>query len=272
MAIKLPPTVLLRVLNLDGDPLGNATLSLYQTQNGQIADGPPSLKLTTGDNGTVILPTRTSPDGGKGDQFGGLKPDGSNGVYLISCTYNGVTDYRWLKSWQLSDAYVRTRKAALFTELRFNVPIDAVDDATNLATNAVITDSEKDTALSGLVDGNQTVAVNLPNKKDAWIELDLGKDQEVTEIDLIGHDPHFWQRFDILAYFTGQKPQDARPYAHEIDWNWNLQTRPDLLPNNVVSMPYRGAGKGVRYIRFVCKEPGESANIAEIRVLGAKGT
>jgi hypothetical protein len=271
-ALKLPPTVLLRVLNLDGDPLGNASLSLYQTQNGEIGAGPPALTLTTGDNGTVILPTRPASQGGKGDQFGGLQADGSNGVYLVACTYNGVTDCRWLKAWQLSDAYARTNKAALFTELRFNVPIDAIDTTTNLAAAAKITDSENDANLAGLTDGNQTVNVTLPNKKDAWIELDLGKDQVVTEVDLIGSDPHFWQKFDILAYFTGQKPQDARPYGHEVDWSWNFYARPDLLPGNIVSMPYRGAGKGVRYLRFVCKEPGESAAIAEIKVFGAKGT
>ena len=271
-ALKLPPTVLLRILNLDGDPLGNASLSLYQTQNGEIGAGPPALTLTTADNGTVILPTRPSPQGGKGDQFGGLQADGSNGVYLVACTYNGVTDCRWLKAWQLSDAYARTGKAALFTELRFNVPIDTIDTSTNLAATAKISDSENDSNLAGLTDGNQAVNVTLPNKKDAWLELDLGKDQVVTEVDLIGSDPHFWQKFDILAYFTGQKPQDARPYAHEVDWSWNFYARPDFLPGNIVSMPYRGAGKGVRYLRFVCKEPGESANIAEIKVLGAKGT
>ncbi len=271
-ALKLPPTVLLRILNLDGAPLANATLSLYQTQKGEIGAGPPALTLTTGGNGTVILPTRPGPQGGKGDQFGGLQADGANGVYLLACTYNGVTDCRWLKAWQLSDAFARTGKAALFTELRFNVPIDTIDATANLAASAKITDSENDKNLAGLTDGNATVNVTLPNKKGSWIELDLGKDQVITEVDLIGSDPHFWQKFDILAYFTGQKPQDARPYAHEVDWGWNFYARPDLLPGNIVAMPYRGAGKGVRYLRFVCKQPGESAGIAEIKVLGAKGT
>jgi hypothetical protein len=270
--LKLPPTVLLRILNLDGDPLANAALSLYQTQNGEIKDGPPVLKLTTGDNGTVLLPSRAGSDG-KTDQFGGLEPNGSNGVYLVACSFNGVTDYRWIKAWQLSDSYVRTGKAAVFSELRFNVPSDIVDTSVDLAANRSVTDSDKDPAskLSALVDGDTETSVELPNSKDSWLEIDLGRDREITEIDLLGKNPEFWNRFDILTYFTGQKPQDARPFAHEVDWGWNLHARPDLAGPGLLSMPYRGSGKGVRYIRLVCKEPSNHApKLSEIRVYGAK--
>jgi hypothetical protein len=126
--------------------------------------------------------------------------------------------------------------------------------------------------LTALADGDMATSVDLPNKVGDWIEIDLGKDQAVTEVDVAGKDSHFWQRFDIVTYFTGEKVEQASHFGHELDWTWDMSTRPELGDNGVQWLPYRGSGRGVRYIRLVCKEPaaGEKATASEIRVFGAK--
>jgi len=269
---KLPGTIIVRALDSDFEPLPSTELRVYQSKNGEVDMTEPAFRLITGDNGSVLLPIRVGSDG-KSDQFGGLQADGSNGVYLISATVNGTTSTTWLKAWQLIDSANRTQKQAIVAQLIFNVPFMPVDTATNTAGGATITDSEKDDAqkMSALNDGNLTTNVSLPNKKGEWIEIDLGKDQAVTQIEILGKDPTFWQHFDIKSYFTGETINQASPYSHEVDWSWNLRTRPYLAEGGARGFVYRGRGRGVRYIRFICREPSvTTAEIAEIRVHGAK--
>ena len=265
---KLPGTILIRAMTVDGDLLPNTELRFYQSKDGQLTTDSPTFRLITGDNGTVLLPVRTGTTG-KGDQFAGLSQDGSNGVYLIAATVNGVTDYAWLKAWQLSDLYSRTSKEAAFVELRFNVPFAEVDSSTNLATGAKFSDSAGATSeqLSALADGTFTT----PIKVGQWFEIDLGKDEPVTEIDVFSGGRSFWKKFDIITYFSGETVHQASPYAHEIDWDWNLKTRPQLDATSGPYLAYRGKGQGVRYIRFACKDAGAATDgPTEIRVFGAK--
>lgn len=269
---KMPGTVIVRALNRDGDILPNTELRFYQSKDGEIQTAEPAFRLITGDGGSVLLPTRTGSDG-KSDHFGGLQPDGSNGVYLISATRNGVTDYAWLKAWQLCDSVSRTGKPAVFVEFRFNMPYAEVDSSRNLAQGAVITDSAKTDAakLTPVADGLFDKAATLPNVAGAWIDFDLGKDQTVTEVDVIPRDGEsFWKRFDIVTYFTGQTVTQASKFGHEVDFAWNYKVRPNFDMGNEAYLAYRGNGRAVRNIRIVCKEPGAKATPFEIRVYAAK--
>jgi hypothetical protein len=170
------------------------------------------------------------------------------------------------------DSFSRTGKPAIFAELRFNVPYAIVDSESNIALGKAITDSEASSAeqLNALVDGDATKLIDLPNKVGDWIEIDLGKDQTVSEIQLLGKDPSFWNKFDIMTYFTGETINQASPFAHEVDFSWNLQTRPEQAGTDVTGLVYRGVGKGVRYIRLICRTPGASAKLGEIKVFGTK--
>jgi hypothetical protein len=259
---KLPGTIIVRAMNRDGDILPNTELRFYQSKDGAITTAEPTFRLVTGDGGSVILPVRVGGDG-KRDQFGGLMADGSNGVYLVAATRNGVTDTAWIKAWQLCDSLSRTNKPAVFTELRFNVPFEEVDSSKNLAVGAKFTSEGGLDKLEGLADGSY----NLPVKVGKWFEIDLGKDTAVTEIDVSGD---FWKKFDILTYFTGEKVEQASAFAHEIDWDWNMQVRPEVEGGHSY-LAYRGTGKSVRTIRFVRKDAGgEVGGPTEIRVFGAK--
>jgi len=256
---KLPGTVLIRAMDRDGNPLPNTELRFYQSDHGRVATDSPTFRLVTGTNGTVLLPTRVGTDG-KSDQFGGLLPDASNGVYLVSASLNGVTDTAWIKAWQLSDSFARTGKQAVFTELRFNFPFAQVDDSKNLAEGAkIVNDSGEPLKL--LADGS----MNGNEKVGKWFEIDLGKDQPVTEVDVYGG-KSFWKAFDIKTYFTGEKIEQASNFAHEVDYQWNLQTRPD----GAGYLAYRGTGKSLRFIRFVCRDPGGGDGPTEVKVFGAR--
>jgi hypothetical protein len=89
----------------------------------------------------------------------------------------------------------------------------------------------------------------------------------VTEIALIGKE--FWPRFEIRTFYTGQTQDKSSVFAREMDWDWNLSTRPDP-ENGTPALAYRGRGRSVRFIRIVCKEAGAKAALAEIVVRGAK--
>ena len=257
---KLPGTVLIRAMDRDGNPLPNTELRFYQSDHGRVPTDSPTFRLVTGANGSVLLPTRVGADG-KSDQFGGLLPDASNGVYLVSASLNGVTDTAWIKAWQLSDSFARTGKPAVFTELRFNFPFAPVDDSKNLAEGAKIVNSSGE-ALTALADGS----VQAPAKVGQWFEIDLGKDQPVTEIDVYGG-KGFWKAFDIKTYFTGEKIEQASNFGHEVDYQWNLKTRPD----GAGYLAYRGSGRSVRFIRFVCRDAAlGNEGPVEVKVFGAR--
>ena len=230
-----------RATDLEGHPLSNTTLDFFQSQGGQIADGPPTFSVISGvtlSAGTALLPTKENLG-----PFGKLDDSGGNGLFLIRATANGTSEYGWLKAWQLMDTASRGNTAAGVLEVRFDMPSAPLDPSTDLARDRIITDSSNllPAKLGALLGGSGDAEVTLGGKPGDWVEIDLGRDRTIGEISLLGKASAFWPQFDIQVYSTGQKPEEAATWANEINWNWAATNRREMLPNNpnVASVAYR---------------------------------
>ncbi len=267
----MPTAVVIKAVGLDGKPLSGAELSFFQTKAGRIDDGAPAFTVVTDSGGTVNLPNR--PGGTKDNPFGAIDPAGSNGLFMIRAAANGVTDYGWLKAWQLADAFHRTGRPAPIFELRFSLPSQPLDSATNLADGRPVRDSANDlpAKLASLVDGQTNGEVALPGEKDAWIEVDLGRDRPVGEVQLVVNSTTFWQQFDIVGYATGQEATGLEPWTKELDWGWTNQARGDRDANGAIVVHYRGTAARFRYIRIVNRGLSSPASLAELRVIPVRG-
>jgi hypothetical protein len=123
------------------------------------------------------------------------------------------------------------------------------------------------------VSGTPGPEVELGAKVGDWVEIDLGRDRTIGEIDLIGKSENFWQQFEIQVYSTGQKATEATPWATELNWQWAAHNRREVLPgeSGLVSVPYRTQEIRIRFIRIVNKA-GTPGKLAGIRVVPIKIT
>jgi hypothetical protein len=251
----LPPTTVVRASDTANRPLANADLHFYQSEDGKIPNGPPTFTVKTSAGGTAVIPAA---------RFQNLAADGKNGVFMVATERFGTWEWSWLKAWQLLDARARTGSPAVFVEVQFNLPSDPIDTETNLALNKVPADSANTlpARLINLVDGKLDTEIDLPNEAGAWIELDLGRDRPIAELNLTGS--AFWDRFDIQTYGTGESATGAQIWARELDFSWSIQNRADSG-----TLRYRGPRKTARYIRITAKESGPAAKLSEIQVLAA---
>ena len=261
---KTPDTILLRALDLLGRPLPKMELSFFQSAAGAIPDDPPAFSVATDDKGSILLPKR------EGGLFGKLTANGGNGAFLVSASLNGVTEWSWLKEWQLVDSYSRSGPGVAVFDMRFDLPGAVVDKATDLALDRIVTDSAGSPAakLAPLVDGKEGTSIDLGPKKGDWVEVDLGRDRTLAEIDVIAGASDGPQKFEIGIYATGQRAADATIWAREIDWGWTATNRRSLV-GSVPLVTYRGQPLRVRFIRITNRSD-RPAKIAGIRILPAK--
>ncbi len=261
--LPIKNAIILRALSLDGRPLPNCDLLFFQSSNGSFPLGDPAFAVKTNDGGLAILNAR-----GTAGPFGELDPQAGNGVFLVQEKTNGVLETGWLKAWQLTDA---ANRGATTTEIRLNLPDQPLDTSTNLALDRIITDSTNDlpAKLAGLIDDSVDTEVTLPDTSSSWVEIDLGRDRALGEVDLVTKGASFWKRFDITAYSTGQSPSEAMPWARELDWDWTKTNRSDVSGNTRV-VAYRGPSQRFRYLRIVNRSGGPGS-LGEIRVFAARG-
>jgi hypothetical protein len=267
--LEMPKTTLIKASDIFGRPLNNQQLDFFQSRDGRIPDGQPTFSVTTSEvAGTALLPNPT----GFGP-FGKLTPNGGNGTFLIRATAHGVTEWGWLKAWQLIDSANRGNKAAGVMDVRFNLPSVALDPSVDLAKDRIITDSTNmlPAKLGPLVSGGTDKEVTLGRKIGDWVEIDLGRDRTIGEITLIGSPEAFWPQFDISVYSTGQKPSEASPWASELNWNWTASNRRDLVgsDSNIVSVAYRAPETRIRFIRIVNRSS-SAGKLRAIRVVPIK--
>lgn len=259
-----PKSILLLARDLQLQPLAGAALSFYQSSGSKIADGPPVFTLKVPDTGDVPLPNRDAES-----VFGKLNPDGSNGLMLVKAELNGVTEWGFVKAWQIVDAYARGIALAGILTLTFDLPSTQLETDEDLASQKFVTDSTglSPDKLGMLIGGAGKAAVTLGSKAGDWVEVDLGRDRTLAEIRLTAGEG-FWRQFDILLYGTGQRPAEAQLFARERDWAFARRNRSDG-PAADATVSYRGAPVQVRFIRIVNRSggPGE---ISKISVIPAK--
>lgn len=262
---RTTPTVILHAMDIGGRPLGGMELSFFQSKNGQISDDAPAFTVVTDRNGAAYLPNR---DGG--GPFGKVAADGGNGTFLVRASANGVTEWGWLKFWQLVDSLHRGGTGATVFDMRFNLPGAPLEANSNLAADRTVADStgQLPAALAPLLDGKGSTTIELPKKAGDWIEIDLGRDRTIGEIDLTAFPGQMWQKFDILVYATGTEANVATLWAKEVDWKWTSSNRRDLI-DGIPSVAYRGLPLRIRYIRIVSRVDG-GGQLGEVRIVAAQ--
>lgn len=272
-----PTTVLLKATGLDGKPLDGAELAFFQSKDGKIDESAPAFTLITDSAGSVLLPNRTPESGSvvsTPNPFGTLRPDGSNGLFMIRASANGVSETSWLKAWQVVDAQNRGTGPARVFEVRFNLPAAPIDRTGNLALNRPVTDKAGSlpAQLAALVDGDLATEATLGGKSGDWIEIDLGRDRPIGEVRLVLRSESFWARFDLLGYGTGQEALSVEPWTRELDWVWTRTARRDNDPKTgTFSVAYRPTAGRYRYLRLINRAEGEPVKVAEIQIIPVRG-
>lgn len=269
----VPQSIGLRFLTPDGMPISKADVLVYQSSDGVIPDGNPIARLVTSDNGATFLAPRPIEEAAnlitltghvlKPNSFGRIDPDGKNGVLLLKVTSNGATDYAWVRLWQCVDAYYRGNKGTVSFDFRLQLPTSPLDPTRNFATGRPATGSSG-ADLAALADG-KFAAVSVDGD---WIDLDLGRDRMAGEIRLFGG-PDFWSKFDVVVYQTGEKPEQGRVWAKEVDWAWTQSNRVDLVDGQP-SVAYRGRAQRFRFVRLINRSGQPSGKLAEVRVVPVK--
>jgi len=252
------------VKDMAGRPLGNLSLAFFQSTGGQLSGITPTFELKTSDKGILVLP----PKQGSGP-FGPLDADAGNGVFLVQAKTNGVVATGWIKAWQIAESFER---GSITSSLSINVPDVFVDTTENLATDRLISssDNQSNSQLASLIDDNDATTDALPSEANSWVEIDLGRDRNVAEIDLTLTSAPMWKKFDIMAYATGQRAEEAFAWVKEADSDWARLTRGEAATTpGIVRIPYRAPYQRFRYIRFVNRSGGPGT-LAGIRVLLAK--
>lgn len=262
----LPPSILVTCVDFNGRRLPKASLSFYQTAGG-VLRREASFFATTSDTGTTILRARdpqlpvpiTTMTGHslKPNVFGRIDPEGRNGLFLVKAVVGGMEEWGWLKLWQAVDTYHRGQRGVALMTLRFNLPGMPLEAGSDVAKDRLVVSSDNAPAaqLSKLTDGEELTDSALPEAKDSWIEIDLGRDRAVGEIRLLAaKGAPMWEQFEIKVYGTGERPEDARPWSREYSWVWSAANRSDRP--DIPSVPYRGNAQRFRFIRIVSKTGG----------------
>jgi len=220
----IPKTVILRVQDQLGRSLPGTQVSLTSRT---AAEAPSTTDITVPATGSVILP----------------KFPATADEVKLSLSLNGETETAPFYVWQLVDQASRGNRDVAFVELRANLPAAKIDHATDLAENKVVTDSAN-TPPSKLIAltqrGGSADGVALPAGKGAWIEIDLGRDRTIAEVNLNFAGDQMWKSFDIVGYGTGQPASEAGAFAQETD-----------ARNRTAPVAYRGSAPRIRYLRII---------------------
>lgn len=258
-AVLFPRTPLVRVQDAGGRPLVGMTLDFFPVSQGKVQ--PVAFTAKTNNQGVAGLSVNgRSP-------FADLDATWSGGLYLVRTSAHGVTEWGWLKAWQVVE---ETARGSALLNLRFALPASPIEPATNLTLNKIVTDmpGSLPAKLAPLVDGATDTVAEIGLAKDEWLEIDLGRDRPLGEVRLVlpqGTAP--WPKFDIYVYATGQRASEARLWTQERDSSWTIANRRDFeaVDKGLPSVAYRGPLTRARFIRLVVREASGPARIAEIR-------
>ena len=242
----LPKLALLRVTTPGGRPLAGTTLKVYAG-----LDHAPKGEVKTGSNGVVVLTAELL--------------DAPLLAFVASS--NGETEVGYLKGSRVRDAVARGNASAPVLDLRLNLPTLPVARDGVLSTAKFVTDSlvSSPATLGTLVDENAGTTFTAVYPPGGWIEVDLGRDRTVAEVQLLA--TLMPARFEWRLRGTGEAATASGLWAREGDWVWTRANRPDPVLGGT-GIFYRGTAERGRYLRLVFPEGGE-VRIGEIRALAA---
>jgi len=268
----LPQLCLVRAFDATGKPLGNTTLTFYQVHQGEPNAVPAFTTKTAAQGGAANLENRPTSIAGAASPYGVLEAGGKNGLFLVKAEARNTVSWAWLPIWRFIDEYRRGNTGAAMVDLRFNIPSGPLNLDQDLALNKIVTDSAGSlpAQLAALVDGNAGTECVFAPARSTWIEIDLGRDRPLGEvvIDLPTDTTRaqIWPQFEVFAYGTGQKPNEARLYAKEINGPAALLWRRIVSQDapGLISLAYRGAPERARYVRILAPG-GPAAGAVRIR-------
>lgn len=231
---NLPTSLVLRCFDQSGRPLNEVPLEVSSTK---ASNNEPLWKGKTLAQGGVFLnPAAFSPS----RQSLVLGPEDS----LVLTFSKGINRHQVTLSWaDLVEEGLRGPAAAASVELRIPSLDAEIDREVNLAEGKTVEDSlgRFPAQLSGLIDNNPSSAVEMPGAEGGWIEIDLGRERPVAEIE-IQHESGIWRSFNIAYYGTAQTPASAQ--------SW-IQERESALRSAGGKSVYRGNLTLMRYVRLI---------------------
>ncbi len=180
---------------------------------------------------------------------------------LIEAAKGGLTERRLIPWTRLSDEAMRVGESLASLEVRWPLAGEAIDRTKNEAAGALVADSSKSppVRLISVVDGKPDTSLSIPASGSYWLELDLGRDMRIGEIELVflSEVPDL---VDIQLYQTAEKPEWA------VFW---MRDRGASLRAEVLEMGrlvrYRAASMPGRYVR-IWMNPRSDLKLAEVRV------
>ncbi len=217
--VNYPGVIILRAVTPDGDPLAGIKL--------RFADQP---EMTTDKNGYA---------------FPASPAQGFVGTINVSAEAFGAKDSFSFSSAKLSNLYARGLAKAASIQLPFNLPASEITRDTNLVLGKPTRDSANSfpAQLLGMTDDNDATTFTLAPK--AWVEIDLGRDRFLGEVEFRGELP---EAFMVAVYGTTEKVKESRPWIAEADLATSQRNYPNLEAGVRV---YRPRPMGGRYIRIL---------------------
>lgn len=266
---NLPSIATVKLLMPDGTPLSQAEVALFDSAPGALRPDVPYATVTTDGNGVLTLPARGVPPANS--PLGEFGPGTCNKTIEMRVSGNGQTEFLSIRGWQIMDAFRRTRLPIVSLEKRVSLAPPNLATDQNLATGRLVTDSvgTPGDKLAALVDGNVGTSAPLPEATGSFVEIDLGRDRMIGEIQIVTDPAAMWNQFDVVLYSTGQDGAAAVPWAREVDWR-NSAISKGVADSGKRRITYRSGSGRYRFVRIVNRGPAQKAEIGELRVVPVK--
>lgn len=180
---------------------------------------------------------------------------------VIEITKGGLTERRVIPWTRLSDEAMRVGEGLASLEIRWPLSTEPIDRSKNEAAGALVADSRKNAPvrLISVVDGKPDTSLTIPADGSYWLELDLGRDMRVGEIELVFMSA-VPDLIDIQLYQTAEKPEWAVFWMRDR----GASSRKQIMEmGNLVR--YRSASVPGRYVR-IWMNPHHEVKLSEVRV------
>jgi hypothetical protein len=236
-APSYPGVLILRAVTPDGTPLVGTKL--------KFADQP---ELTTDKNGYA---------------FPASPAKGFIGTISVAAESFGVRDSFSFSSAKLSNIFARGMTQAASIELPFNLPISEISRDTNLVLGKPVRDSSGSFPAQLLAVTDDKDLTVYPLQPKQWVEIDLGRDRFLGELELRGDVP---SALLVSVYGTSEKIDESRAWIAEAD----MQTRRAFYPDAEAGVTvFRPRPMGGRYVRIL-NASDKVAELKGVRVFATK--